>query len=103
MPNNLTPNPFPSGKGNRTWRGSRSPQNVRWILGAGVTPAQGGAEPTVGFAYDRQSFTTRSPRVNLFVVAEAMGEFAAGVQEAGGDFGGDSFWADSICWAGYCY
>jgi hypothetical protein len=93
MPKNLTPNPFPSGKGNRIYK----------VLGAGVTPAQGGAEPTVGFACNRQSFTTRSPRVNSFVVAQAVREFAAGVQEAGGDFGGDSFGADAVGWAGYCY
>jgi hypothetical protein len=51
----------------------------------------------------------RNPRwvshtiMNLFVVAEAMREFAARVQQAGGDFGGDSFWAYAVGRACYCY
>jgi hypothetical protein len=40
--NNLTPNPFPSGKGNRIDR----------TLGAGVTPAEGSVKPIAGFTFN---------------------------------------------------
>ena len=66
----LTPNPFPSGKGNRKGfvgsvrpipltpfpmrKGGTEGIGVFTLRpGAGVTPAQGGAEPTVGSAFDK--------------------------------------------------
>src|SRR5260370_37586970 len=48
----------------------------------------------------------RNPRwvphtiMNLFVVSQAMRQFAAGAQEAWRDFGGDAFWADAGRWSG---
>ena len=73
---NLTPNPFPRGKGNRNVgsnlfhrekgnnreegepdlfdreQSSALRATLRLILGAGVTPAEGSVKPTAGFTYD---------------------------------------------------
>jgi hypothetical protein len=54
---------------------------LRLILGAGVTPAQGGAEPTEGFAFNQVLF------VDLFADAEV---FEDGVEDVFvADFAGD--------------
>jgi hypothetical protein len=66
---NLTPNPFPRGKGNQivgsnpfpsgkgtgfmlTEQSSALRATLRLTLGAGVTPAQGSLKPTVGFIFN---------------------------------------------------
>jgi hypothetical protein len=62
-PKNLTPNPFPRGKGNNRGEGTAlSPQPESEMSsstfrdffspGAGVTPVQGSVKPTAGFTYN---------------------------------------------------
>jgi hypothetical protein len=56
MPDNLTPNPFPSGKGNRIYLSESEMASSPFcdlILGAGVTPAQGSVKPTAGFTFNQ--------------------------------------------------
>jgi|HubBroStandDraft_1064217.scaffolds.fasta_scaffold57932_2 hypothetical protein len=58
---NLTPNPFPRGKGNRTIEGARRATDFL-IVGAGLSPAEGSVKPTAGFTFDKVIFPSRKKR-----------------------------------------
>src|SRR5580658_9916272 len=77
-PQNLTPDPFPLGKGNRTRREDRpfplltssnrdqepgffaALKNDTKTLGAGLSPAEGGVEPTAGSTFNKVYSPSRS-------------------------------------------
>jgi len=46
------PNPYPSGKGDRIKEQKGVLAILRLVLGAGVTPAEGGVEPTAGSTFN---------------------------------------------------
>jgi hypothetical protein len=63
-PKNLTPNPFPSGKGHRIFGDTR---RVVFNTGCRGTPAEGSVKPTAGFTLNKVIYP--SPLAGLSISA----------------------------------